>query len=202
MSKETFERYSTNEHGNEIQKQKSTKFSRKWGIHAIDLAEKENVSPDAIHMRIRHFGTPFQRRSEPTKCEQLTGFTCFQLATIMDLHPMTIDTRIMHYNNPFVQSGDRADAGVQRGPISGVHWTKQKPFKNNIRAWKSWLMPQHPCWAEWKEEKRQNCERLKTEAVIKKDDFIKMKDKQNQIKKILKNKENYPDWVKQEEEAI
>ena len=178
MSKQTFERYSTNEHGNEIKKQKSTKFSRKWGIHAIDLAEQENVSPDAIHMRVRLFGTPWQRRTEPTKCEQLTGFTTCQLAVILDLHPMTIDDRIKDHNNPFVEMSTRTDAGIMRVPTSGIHWTKQPFFKDNIRAWKSWLMPEHPCWAEWKEEKRQNCERLKTEAIIIKQDVIKQREKQ------------------------
>ena len=179
MSKETFERYSCNEHGNEIKKRKHTKFSSKWGIHAIDLAEQENISPDAIHMRVRKFGTPFMRRPQPTICEELTGFTCFQLATIMDLHPITIDDRIRDYNNPFVEMGERKDAGVQRGPSSGVHWTKQPHFKNNIRAWKSWLMPQHPCWAEWKEQKRLDLEKLRTEAVIIKQDILKQREKQH-----------------------
>ena len=175
MSKETFERYSCNEHGNEIKKQKSTKFSRKWGIHSIDLAEQEQISPDGIHGRVRKFGTPFMRRPQPTKCEQLTGFTTFQLATIMALHPQTIEDRILRYNNPFVEMGNRAK---HRGPTSGVHWSKQPFFKNNQRAWKSWLMPQHPCWAEWKEIKRKDLERLKTEAVIIKQDLLAQKEKQ------------------------
>jgi hypothetical protein len=184
MSKETFDRYSQNHHGHEIQKQKSTKFSRKWGIHAIDLAEKEKLSPDAIHMRVKKFGTPWQRRTEPTLCENLTGFTSFQLATILNLHPQTINVRILKYKNPFVEIGDRADAGISKGPTSGIHWSQQPLFKNNQRAWKTWLMPEHPCWAEWKEEKRLNMEKLKTEAVIKKQDVLKQREQQQQENEI------------------
>jgi len=180
MSKETFERYSCNEHGNEIKKQKSTKFSRKWGIHAIDLAEQENVSPDAIHMRIRLFGTPWQRRSEPTLCEEMTGFTLFQLAKILDLHPFTVGSRIDKYNNPFVVIYEMSEENKVKSYKSNVHWTKQPLFRDNIRGWKNWIMPQHPDWAEWKEQKRQDLEILKTEAVIIKQDFLKAQDKARQ----------------------
>ena len=181
MSKETFERYSTNVHGNEIKKQKSTKFSRKWGIHAIDLAEREKLSPDAIHCRVRLFGSPWQRRSKPTVCEELTGFTAFQLAMIIDLHPITVDNRIRLYNNPFVEMGDRADVGITRRPYNnGVHWSKQPAFRDNQRAWKSWLAPEHPCWAEWKSKRTKDLERMKIEAVIIKQDVLKQRERAEQ----------------------
>jgi len=45
-------------------------------------------------------------------------------------------------------------------------------------------MPQHPCWAEWKEQKRQDLERLKTEAVIYKQDYLRAQEKARQEKNI------------------
>ena len=177
MSKETFERYSTNVHGNEIKKRKTTKFYERWGIHAVDLAEREKLSPDSMHMRVRLFGTPFQRRTEPTVCEQLTGFTAFQLGMILDLHPITVDNRIRKYNNPFVEMGDGADRRPYKG---GVHWSKQPAFRDNQRAWKSWLAPEHPCWAEWKSKRTKDLERMKTEAVIIKQDVLKQRERAEQ----------------------
>ena len=182
MSKETYERYTLSPHPDRlfIKPNKMTKFKAKWGIHAIDLAEREQISPDAIHMRIKKFGTPWQRRSKPTICEELTGIVSFQLAKILDIHPITVDERIREYNNPFVVLSDRPDAGQGRIPTSGTVWYKQDHFKNNIRAWKSWLAPEHPCYAEWKAKKTANMEKLMTEAVIMKQDWIKAQEKLKQ----------------------
>ena len=182
MSKETYERYTLSPHPDRlfIKPNKMTKFKAKWGIHAIDLAEREQISPDAIHMRIKKFGTPWQRRSKPTICEELTGIVSFQLAKILDIHPITVDERIREYNNPFVVLSDRPDAGKGRIPTSGTVWYKQDHFKNNIRAWKSWLAPEHPCYPEWKAKKTANMEKLMTEAVIIKQDWIKAQEKLQQ----------------------
>jgi len=179
MSKETFERYTLTPHPDRvyIEPRSMTKFKAKWGIHAIDLAEREQVSPDAIHMRIYKYGSPWQRRTKPTKCEELTGIVSYQLAKILDVHPITVDDRIREYNNPFVVLSNRSDAGIGRPPTSGVIWYKQPLFKDNIRAWKSWLAPEHPCHAEWKAKKTANMEKLMTEAVIMKQDWLKAQEK-------------------------
>ena len=177
MSKETFERYTLTPHPERvfIKPRKMTKFKAKWGIHAIDLAEREQCSPDAIHMRIRNFGTPWQRRSKPTTCEELTGYTSNQLAKKLDLHPYTIDTRIKKFNNPYYKENNATHDYDYNEP-GRTHWTKKDPWQSDWRAWHNWLMPEHPCWAEWKAQKELDNQKLQLDAVIKRLDKAKHKD--------------------------
>ena len=42
-------------------KHKPTKFQSKSGYLAQDLAESEGITCDALHMRVRNYGSPFQR---------------------------------------------------------------------------------------------------------------------------------------------
>ncbi len=55
---------------------KITKFEHKWGVTANDLAKLEMLTTtDAIHMRVRNFGSPFQRKPKPSTCEIMYGKT-------------------------------------------------------------------------------------------------------------------------------
>ena len=70
-------------------------FEREWGISANELAEQEGVSPEAIHMRVRNFGTPWQRRKRPNLFEKVYGKTIPELCRELNLHPTTLQGR--HY---------------------------------------------------------------------------------------------------------
>ena len=43
-----------------------TPFEQKWGMHVKELAKQECVGPEAIYMRVRNYGTPFQRHPKPS----------------------------------------------------------------------------------------------------------------------------------------
>ena len=48
-----------------------TRFEHKWGISAPELAKIEGVTPDAIHMRVHRFGSPFIRRGKESFWEKI-----------------------------------------------------------------------------------------------------------------------------------
>ena len=102
---------------------KRVDFKEKWGIACNELAEMEGVTPEAIRMRVRNFGTPWQRRGKPTKWETKYGKTIAQLALERNLHPQTLARReYLHgdidketlYNHP--------NAGQVLNE-RGEHWT-------------------------------------------------------------------------------
>ena len=98
----------------EDQQRLLTQFEHKWGIHAVKLAELEGVTPDAIHMRVRNYGNPFQRRAKPTVWEQKYGKTIVELAIEIGIHPISVASREREY-------GD-----VYREPESGTVGTWNK----------------------------------------------------------------------------
>lgn len=72
---------------------KITEFEKKWGIKATELAKLEGISPAAIHMRVRNYGTPFQRRNKLTKFEEKYGKMVGELAKEMGYHPVTLGVK-------------------------------------------------------------------------------------------------------------
>jgi hypothetical protein len=125
-------------------KNKSTEFESKWGMHACDLAAEETVTVDCIHMRVMNFGSPFQRRKKPTRCESLTGRTVEEWARALDMHPVSIDLRIAAHNDPtYVNSTYGANTIHHRR--AAVHWTEQKKPLGQRR----WLHPRHPNYDSW-----------------------------------------------------
>ena len=57
-----------------------TSFEHKWGYHVKELAESELIKPEALHMRVRNYGNPFQRKPKPSVCEIMYGQTLFEKA--------------------------------------------------------------------------------------------------------------------------
>ena len=116
-------------------------FEKTWGIRCNDLAEMEGVTPEAIRMRVRNFGTPFKRRKKTTKWEKKYGKTIYQLALDRQLHPQTLARRehlfgdidhVTVYNHP--------NAGQVLND-EGLHWT-ENPKMFYIRP-ESTFMPQY-----------------------------------------------------------
>lgn len=110
---------------------KHSRFSIKWGIRADDLAEQEGVTPDAIHMRVYLWHTPWRRRARPTKWEIAYGQSLTELCDHYDLSPWNITKRTSQgipLDQPSQSTYDwRASKTVNMKKIS-------KPF---------WLHPEH-----------------------------------------------------------
>jgi len=99
-------------------------FTATWGISCNELAEMENVTPEAIRMRVRNFGTPWQRRGKPTKWETKYGKTIAQLALERNLHPQTLARREYLFGDiDKVPAHNHPNAG-QILNERGQHWTE------------------------------------------------------------------------------
>lgn len=102
-----------------------TEFRRKWGILAQDLARVEDVSVDAIHMRVLKFGTPFQRRSTPSAYESKYGYTLPQLAELLGTHPTTLTLREKKYGTVYEHALRPGVGQHRRGMVvqsQGLSW--------------------------------------------------------------------------------
>lgn len=110
-----------------------TDFRRKWGILAEDLARVEDVSVDAIHMRVLNFGTPFQRRSKPSKYESKYGKTLPMLAEELGVHPTTLTMREQKYSNVYDDSVNLRVGQYRRGRLfqeQGLTWQQLGKYKH------------------------------------------------------------------------
>ena len=123
---------------------KITKFEHKWGIHANDLSKSEKVTTDAIHMRVRNYGNPFQRKPKPSVCEIMYGQTLFEKAIELNIHPTALDQRIRlrgtaYFNSPFQH--------MQGKKIPG-----KKDWREERGAHKpqGWLNPKHHWHKMWR----------------------------------------------------
>jgi len=123
-----------------IQKQKPNKsktFESKWGEPAYKIAQREDVAVATIHMRVFNYGSPYQRTSKPSISEVLCGKTLYQLGKELNLHPISVQQRIRKHNNPYI-----SEKGMDK-PFPTHKYSKNKG-RHDI-----WLMPEHPCYAEW-----------------------------------------------------
>ena len=50
-----------------------SQFESRWGEPAWKIAERENVSTTTIHMRVRNYGNPYQRKAKPSHWEAKYG---------------------------------------------------------------------------------------------------------------------------------
>ncbi len=128
----------------------NTPFLKKWGILASDLADEEGVTPDAIHMRVMNYGTPFQRKKLPTLCEVMTGRTAIELAHELNMTPISVYERLRKYGNPYYEAnlaGPNAQRGVQRAEY---HWSKTKMGGLKVGCKDGWLSPRHPDYNTWR----------------------------------------------------
>lgn len=100
-------------------------FKERWGYSCNHLAAMEGVTPEAIRMRVRNYGTPFQRRKKPTQFEVKYGKTLGQIALELGLHPATVARRDRIYGDAYAESKYKRPS--LRGAIlneRGEHWTE------------------------------------------------------------------------------
>jgi hypothetical protein len=128
----------------EGRKKIKNEFEKKWKIHVRELADAEGVSEEAIYMRVYNYGTPFQRRAEPTMLERAYGKTMGEIAHETGQHPVTVMTNHREKGDAYWQP--------KKGP------TKLRGLKHNDGDWKTqsrycrapWLMEQHPDYSAWR----------------------------------------------------
>jgi len=120
-----------------------TPFERKWGISAKEFAAQEGVSTEAIHMRVRNYGTIYQRKAKPTEIERKYGKTIFELGKELKLHPMSIVMREYHYGDVYRESETKPSPvrGKHIKPLDQQKWRKH--YKD-----KFWLHENHPDYAQ------------------------------------------------------
>ena len=121
-------------------KLKPTSFESKWGVTSQELAKSEGITTDALHMRVRNYGTPYQRAAKPDKFERRYGKTQYEIAVERGLS----FTTIMFYEN-------------EKG---GAYWAEDNPNfqnrkrnlycrgRNTRRRNQFWLHPDHPRYAD------------------------------------------------------
>lgn len=124
----------TKQPGYKKRRLKPTKFIRLWGIDPQDMAKQEQLTTDALHMRVMLFGTPYQRKAKPNNMEMITGRTAHELCERMNLNRKTIFSRFAQFTDPFRIPRSytvRDDLDYQPG-ICDHH------------KYKFWLHPMHP----------------------------------------------------------
>ena len=123
---------------------KITQFEHKWGIKADVLAEQEMITTDAIHMRVRNYGTPFQRKPKPSYSQLMYNKTLFELAEEIGAHPTAIDQRIRLRGSAYLDSAYQHMLGTKKQGV--IDWEKQKKALKP----QGWLHKKHPAYTMWR----------------------------------------------------
>lgn len=127
-----------------------TTFSKKWGITAADLAAEEGTSSAAIHMRVMHYGTPFQRKKLPTLCEVMTGKTAIQIAHELNVTPVTIYERLKNFGDAYFTPDWPTAAAIRGTTRAEKHWSETHQAGVYKGATQGWLHPRHPDYHTWR----------------------------------------------------
>ena len=118
-------------------------FKHDWGVHVLDIAEKEGKTPEAIYLRVYRFGSPFQRRKNPSAVEKHYAKTQSELAYELGMHPLTLSQKHRHHGSVYHKQ-PRTDSA--KGWTTTDHGWKSNPKYNA----KPWLMEEHPDYAAWR----------------------------------------------------
>ncbi len=121
-----------------------TTFESKWGEPAWKIAEREDVSITSIHMRIRNYGNPYQRKAKPSKWEAKYGKTIAEISKELYMHPVALNLREQKHGSVYCEDKVK-DTGVHRNRKTEQykhtkHWTELPQYKGD----QFWLMPDHP----------------------------------------------------------
>jgi hypothetical protein len=128
----------------------NTKFERKWGISAIDLAKEEGVTASAIQMRIMNYGNPFQRKKAPTMCEVMTGKTSIEIAKELNISPVTVYERLKNHGDAYYESEHGAGVALRGRQRAAYHWTETKQAGTKPGCKNGWLSPRHEDYHTWR----------------------------------------------------
>lgn len=120
-----------------------TAFEHQWGVHVLEIAEMEDKHPEAIYQRVYRFGSPFQRKLNPSAIEKHYGKTREELATELGMHPLTVEQKHRKQGSAF-HKWPRTDSS--KGWTSTDHsWKTDPKFTTN-----PWLMEIHPDYEDWR----------------------------------------------------
>jgi|TARA_R110001606_G_scaffold296856_2_gene444630 hypothetical protein len=121
-----------------------TSFEHKWGYHVKELAESELIKPEALHMRVRNFGSPFQRKPKPSYCELMYGKTIREKAEELNIHPTALDQRLRLRGTAYHTSAYQHMLGRK---LPG-----RKDWRDELSAQKpqGWLHADHPWHKMWR----------------------------------------------------
>ncbi len=117
-------------------RESGTDFEKSWGIHIDDLARAEDVTVDAIRMRVMKWGNPFQRRAKPSKYEKKYGKTQAQIALDLGIHPITVACREQKFGNVYYESNITTTRWNFKKTINEdqVHWTQGGSWKFTLKS--------------------------------------------------------------------
>lgn len=124
---------------------KMTNFEAKWGIHILELAAEEMIKPEALHMRVRNYGTPFQRSPLPFLEELMYGKTRYEMAQELDLHPSSLMVRLKEVGDAYYESPYTRTSGMRFG---SEDWRDRKAAMKP----QGWLSHRHPFAKTWRVE--------------------------------------------------
>lgn len=139
---------------------KKTKFEERWGEPAYKLAERENVATTTIHMRVRNYGTPFQRKAKPSEWEAKYGKTIVEICKELHIHPVALNLREKTHGNVYCEDTLQSSGTYRNRKVEKYkhteHWSKLPHFKGD----RFWLMPEHPDYQKERDIARQwDCEK-------------------------------------------
>jgi hypothetical protein len=123
---------------------KQSPFHKKWGEPAWKIAERENVSTTTIHMRVRNYGNPYQRKAKPTYWEAKYGKTIVEISKELYMHPIALNLREKTHGSVYCEDKVK-DTGTYRNRKTEQykdtkHWTVLPQYKGD----QYWLMQEHP----------------------------------------------------------
>jgi hypothetical protein len=126
------------------QKIKKTVFETKWGEPAYKIAERENVATTTIHMRVRNYGNPWQRKAKPSHYEAKYGKTVVEISKELYMHPVALNLREKTHGSVYCED-IVTDTGVHRNRKTEQykhtdHWSTLRHYAGD----RFWLMPDHP----------------------------------------------------------
>lgn len=119
-------------------------FEKKWGEPAWKIAERENVTTTTIHMRVRNYGTPYQRKAKPSEWEAKYGKTIVEICKELYIHPVALNLREKNHGNVYCEDILKDVCTYRNRKVPKYkhtkHWTELPHYKGD----KFWLMPEHP----------------------------------------------------------
>lgn len=131
-----------------------TPFQSRYGIRRDELGAQEDVSAMTITMRLRNFGTPYQRRKLPTRYERKYARTLYEIAEERGLHPSTVEAYENKHGNAYYTNPRYARSKHQTIASNAVpHWRDAVMGGKYWGLQCTWLHPEHPDYDQWRSGK-------------------------------------------------
>lgn len=119
-------------------------FEKKWGEPAYKIAEREDVATTTIHMRVRNYGNPYQRKAKPSTWEAKYGKTIVEICKELRMHPVAISLRENTHGTVYCEDTLESVGTYRNRKVEKYKHTKHWTELSNFQGDKFWLMPDHP----------------------------------------------------------